>query len=180
MTPAAEVAPEQQAFDEKGFVEMLEDFHHRNDRAALAALRRGLGRAPGEAMEAYRYIARFAAQVNSRRQEESLHIVATLFGLYPSISRAGADWITASLGASLRELRGKLESEGVERRFVALLNSHWDELATHLRQIISLLKSKEVTVNWLRLLRDINRWDDSERRVQREWAKAFWREDRNE
>lgn len=179
MTPTTEVIPQQRAFDE-AFIEMLEELYHRNDRAALAALRRGLGRAPGEAMEAYRYIARFAAQINNRRKEESLHLVATLFGLYPSASRGGDDWITTNLGASLRELRSKLESEGVERRFIALLNSHRDELATHLRQIISLLKSKDVTLNWLHLLRDINRWDADERRAQREWAKAFWREDRNE
>jgi CRISPR system Cascade subunit CasB len=179
MVSAIEIAPKSQTFDE-AFVEMLEELYHKNDRAALAALRRGLGRAPGEAMESYRYIARFAAQINSRRKEESLHIVATLFSLYPSASRGGDNWMIANLGASLRELRGKLESEGVDRRFVALLNSHRDELATHLRQIVSLLKSKEVTINWLRLLRDINRWDDDERDTQRKWAKAFWREARNE
>lgn len=165
---------------EEEFVESLADLYRRNDRAALAALRRGLGKAPGEAMEAYRYVARFAARCKYPSQEESLYHVATLFGLYPSDSRSGNDSMTTNLGASLRELKGKLDSGGVERRFVALLNSHRDELADHLRQIISLLKSKDVTINWLRLLVDINRWDNDDRRVQREWAKAYWRDDRNE
>ncbi|MCI0412695.1 type I-E CRISPR-associated protein Cse2/CasB [bacterium] len=162
--------------DEK-FVRMLEGLNEKQDRAALAALRRGLGKAPGEAMEAYRYIAPFVSEKTTRQYEAALHTVGTLFGLYPSRSRAGDGWFDMNMGASLRDLKGKLTAESVDRRFVSLLNSHRDDLDDHLRSIVSLLKSKDITVNWLQLLRDIMRWEDDRRIVQRNWAKAFWQEE---
>jgi CRISPR system Cascade subunit CasB len=62
----------------------------------------------------------------------------------------------------------------VERRFVALLNCHQDDLDHHLRQAVSLLKSKDAPVDWAELLKDIQRWDNDDRLVQRRWARAFW------
>jgi CRISPR system Cascade subunit CasB len=162
----AEAAAQQPTLDDE-FIRMLESLHAKEDRAALAALRRGLGKAPGEAMEAYSYIARFAASAPPR--EHAFHLVATLFGLYPSESRRGEGW-----------MKTNMDGEGAERRFVALLNSHADELADHLRHIVSLLKSKEVSINWRQLLNDIRWWDRDDRDVQRKWAKAFWGEDRGE
>jgi CRISPR system Cascade subunit CasB len=55
-----------------------------------------------------------------------------------------------------------------------LLNSHVDELSRHLRHAVGLLKSREVPVDWVQLLHDIPRWDYPSRRVQRDWARAFW------
>lgn len=173
----AEATAKQPTLDDE-FIRMLENLDAKNDRAALAALRRGLGKEPGEAMEAYNYIARFVASAPQR--ENAFHLVATLFGLYPSESRRGENWMKTNLGASLRELKGKTDNEGAERRFVASLNSHADELADHLRHIVSLLKSKDVSINWRQLLSDIRRWDDDNRNVQRNWAKAFWGEERPE
>jgi CRISPR system Cascade subunit CasB len=62
----------------------------------------------------------------------------------------------------------------VERRFVALLKAHPDDLAGQLRQAISFLKAKEVPVNWSQLLLDMCAWDHPQRYVQRRWATAFW------
>jgi CRISPR system Cascade subunit CasB len=158
------------------FIQMLTGFHRQENRAALAMLRRGLGKQPGEAMEVYRYIGNFAANTKSRAHEEALHTIATLFGLYPSESRAG-DSFDSNLGASVSELKAKVKSDSIEKRFVALLNTHADDLPNHLRQMVGLLKANEVRINWLQLLNDINWWDDDKREVQRRWAKAFhWQE----
>jgi CRISPR system Cascade subunit CasB len=179
MTITAEATGKPPSLDDN-FVAMLEDLHANEDRAALAALRRGLGKPVGEAMEAYRYIARFAASTSTSQQEEAFYLVATLFGLYPSDSRRGEGWMKTNLGASLLELKDKMGGDGAERRFVALLNSHTDELADHLRHIISLLKSKDVLVDWRQLLTDIRWWEAANREVQRKWAKAFWGKERPE
>ena len=154
------------------FIEMLAGFHRQENRAALAMLRRGLGKQPGEAMEVYRYIGNFAASTKSKTHETALHTVATLFGLYPSSSREGDN-----LGASVSELSAKTNSDSVEKRFVALLDAHSDDLPNHLRQMVGLLKANDVRINWLQLLNDINWWDSDGRDVQRRWAKSFqWKQ----
>jgi CRISPR system Cascade subunit CasB len=62
----------------------------------------------------------------------------------------------------------------IEKRLLALLNCHRDDLPDHLRQVISLLKSKDTPVNWAKLLHDIKGWDWESRDVQRSWAWGFW------
>ena len=65
-------------------------------------------------------------------------------------------------------------NESLEKRFIGLLNCHRDDLPNHLRQAVSLLKSKDVQINWRRLLKDILSWDHEARFVQQQWAREFW------
>ena len=66
--------------------------------------------------------------------------------------------------------------EALERRFTALLSAHPDDLPKYLRQAISFLKSKEISINWEQLFSDLQAWGHAERRtnVQKSWARAFW------
>jgi CRISPR-associated protein Cse2 family len=36
------------------------------------------------------------------------------------------------------------------------------------------LRTGEIPVDWVRLLGDLQWWDGPERRVQLQWARAFW------
>ena len=56
-----------------------------------------------------------------------------------------------------------------------MLNAHHDDVAQHLRHVIGLLKSKDIAVDWSQLLWDLRGWDGDERKVQRRWARGFWR-----
>jgi CRISPR system Cascade subunit CasB len=162
----------------ESFVEYLERLYEKEERAALAALRRGLGKRPGEEMSVYRYIG-WCIDKLSKRQEDAYYLIATLFGLYPSGSwrSSDSDPKQTNLGASLRRLKEQMGGDGVERRFVALLNANSEDLGEHLRQIVSLLKSKDAPIDWAQLLEAVEFWDaDDERRRQRQWAKTFWRE----
>ena len=76
------------------------------------------------------------------------------------------------MGFSLDSIEEK--SPSIEKRFVALLNSDEEDLPNHLRQIISLLKSKEAPINWSQLLFDIKNWDNERVNVQRHLANGFW------
>lgn len=163
----------------ESFIEYLEELHKKEDRAALAALRRGLGKRPGEEMSVYRYIGWCADKLNPK-QEAAYHLIATLFGLYPleCWRSSDGDKNKTNLGASLRRLKEQMGGDGADRRFVALLNAHQEDLPEHLRQIVGLLKSKDVPIDWAQLLQAVEFWDaDNERRTQRQWAKTFWRED---
>lgn len=154
------------------FIKYLESLAKRQDRAALAHLRRGLGKPPKTAMEMYPYLGQFlsgdsdAKKINHWR-ENAVFIVAALFAYYPD-----AKPNVGNLGASLRQIKD--DSDSIEKRFVALLNAEADELPDYLRQIIGLLKSKETAVNWQTLFEDVQFWSNDNHRVQNRWARSFW------
>ena len=157
------------------FVEHLMKLEERKDRGALAALRRGLGRPPGSAPEMHRYVASWADGESSRWREDVYYIVAALFAFHPCNWRRAASDRYTNLGASFAKTAGGDSHEAVERRFTALLNVRAEDLHVHLRHAVSLLKSKDAPIDWARLLRDLMSWNHEDRRIQRDWARAFWR-----
>ena len=64
----------------------------------------------------------------------------------------------------------------MEKRFVALLASPWEDLPEHLRHAIALLKAESVSIDYVQLLKHLIRWNAESRFVQRTWARSFWRE----
>jgi CRISPR system Cascade subunit CasB len=169
MTQSYEPRPKTRAF-----VEHLQGLDQRKERGALAALRRGLGRPPGDAPEMHRYVVAWADGERSRWSEDVYYVVAALFAYHP------ARWTeirgSSNLGASfarLAQAKG-MSLESVDRRFTVLLGAYREDLPQLLRHAVSLLKSRDVPVDWARLLDDLKWWDDDDRRVQRRWAKAFW------
>jgi CRISPR system Cascade subunit CasB len=97
--------------------------------------------------------------------------------MHPESWRRGEDDNRlTNFGASFARLKPSVDADGksIERRFVALLECHEDDLAERLRHAVSLLRSKEIPVDWLQLLKDLRRWNREDRKAQREWARAFW------
>ena len=142
-----------------------------DDRAALAALRRGLGRPPGTVPEMFPYVVPFLPANPHPEQEAAYYTIAVLFALHPENTPEG------NMGDHMAAARDEKSREAVERRFVALLSAHPDDLPDLLRQAIAYLKSKEVPINWERLFRDLQLWSHPEYGdvVRRYWATAFWR-----
>jgi CRISPR system Cascade subunit CasB len=158
---------------EHRFIQALAALVEKEDRAALAALRRGLGRPPGTAVEMYPYIVPWLPE-GSARHQALYFMVAALFAWHQgNWAGEGEPW-RRNLGASFAKLQALVQSDSIERRFTALLGCHADDLPDQLRQAISLLKSREVAVDWLQLLRDLQWWAADDRRIQRQWARAFW------
>lgn len=158
------------------FVEHLGKLASREnpDRAALAALRRVVRVRPGASAEAHRYVVPWIPGEITGRATDVYYLVAGLFATHPANWSTDLDrlWRT-NFGASFRRLRDN-GGASVERRFVALLNSHPDDLPTHLRHAVSLLRANDVRVDWAQLLADLRQWDHPERYVQRAWARSFW------
>lgn len=169
-------ADENKTGPEDHFVAALEKFVKEDDRAPLAALRRGLGKSPGEAAEALRYVLPHMPRGATQWDEDAYFLTGTLFALHQINWLADEDSLKdmSNLGASFARLNSKVEGDSVEKRFVALLNCHRDDLPTHLRHAVSLLKSKDVPIDWALLLRDVRKWNREDRGVQRRWARAFW------
>lgn len=167
---------------EQEFIKYLESLVNNKDRGAIANLRRGLGKPPGSVPQMDRYVLKFVSEDSRVEQEEPYYLVAALFGFW----HQGKDKVISdpppNLGSSLRSLVNSEAGSGnrdevekrIEKRLVALLNCHRDDLPEHLRQIVSLLKSKDVPINWAQLLSDIKHWEWDDRTVQKAWARAFW------
>ncbi|MFV0387293.1 MAG: type I-E CRISPR-associated protein Cse2/CasB [Pyrinomonadaceae bacterium] len=164
-----ELATQKRTLDDK-FIAYLESLVKRDDRAALAHLRRGLGKKTGTAMEMFPYISGWTINL-SRNHDDAYFLVASLIGLYPTLSWKKEDNLN-NLGRSMSFL--KTDSESTEKRFTALLNANEEDLANHLQQIVGLLKSKDAPINWLLLLKHIKSWRHEDKFVQRNWAKGFW------
>jgi CRISPR system Cascade subunit CasB len=150
------------------FINRLQELAEKQERGALAALRRGLGQPPGTVVEMYRYVEPFLPQARSRAQEAAYYLVAALFALHPKSTGAG------NFGTHMAQTRSESGEDALERRFTVLLSAHPDDLPDRMRHSVSFLKSKEIPVNWNQLFWDMQNWDDEDRRVQKKWASAFW------
>jgi CRISPR system Cascade subunit CasB len=134
------------------------------NRGALAKLRRGLGSTYGD-VEMYPYVVSFLPK------EKYLHgfyfLVASLFGMH---SETGAG-DNESIGAVFSKFS---QNDSVEKRFKALINADEKDLSYHLRQAVSLARSKNIPVNYHRLLQDLLNWSHPDHFVQLQWARDFW------
>lgn len=151
------------------FIDYLQGLAEANDRAALAALRRGLGLPPGAAPQMFPFIEPLLPVQRSEKMERACYLIASLFALHPAPGGKG------NLGDHFRRADPEGKSkDALERRFTVLLAAHLEDLPDYLRQAVSFLKSKEVPVDWNQLFWDILAWDEDDRRVQKRWARAFW------
>lgn len=161
---------------EERFVRSLEALLNREDRGALAALRGGLSRDPGEWAPMYRYVVPWLPQHAAGRKENLYYQIAALFAWWyqgrSSVVHNGK--LPANFGESFARLSDATNGDSVERRFVALLNCHSEDLSDHLRHAVGLLRTNDIPVNWVQLLRDIQGWDWESRSVQRAWARSYW------
>lgn len=160
------------------FVSYLAGLARREDRASLAHLRRGLGKPPGTAPEMFPIVVPWTSSMNDWAADV-YYVVAALFGAHPMTAQKGNFGDTCRVAHSRRRAdRGAGSEEGVdslERRFVAMLNAHPDDLHWHLRHAVDLAAGEEVPVNWAELLYDLSYWSHPDRFVQRKWANAYWR-----
>lgn len=161
---------------QKRLIQSLYALARTENRGALAALRRGLTQQPGTALEMYPYVAPYVPAEATPWEEQMCYLVAALFAYHTEID----DREYRNIGHAFAELaarentRPENASPSLTLRFNALLNSHPKDLHVHLRSAISLLRSKDIPVNWLQLLNDLCAWTHPEKRTQRRWAKAFW------
>lgn len=153
------------------YVTALERLRDEKDRAALARLRRGIGKKMGTAPEMMPYVIPYLHE--SPRDPALCFLVASLFGMHPDKGEGGV-----SFGTVFKEIFKKSgESESIEKRFKAILSANSDDIGGHLRHAVSLAKSRGVPVDYYRLFYDLKQWEHPDRFVQLGWARDFWARD---
>lgn len=149
----------------------LERLVNKRELGALANLRKGLTGRPGDSVATYRHVLPYLPDQKEWTQETGLTI-APLFALWHQGKQN-----TKSGGLSLGEAMCKIKSKSgsIEQRFNSLLSCHPDDLHTHLRSNITLLKSNDINIDWRRLAWEIGYWSHPEKFVQKRWASDFWK-----
>lgn len=147
-------------------VARLEALRKDEDRAALARLRRGLGKRKGDP-RMYPYVIPWVGE--DRESIERGILVASLFALHPEPAPPGR-----SMGVVFRKMQDGSNQNSLERRFSALLAASREDIGGHLRHAISLAKSQKVNVDYDRLFKDLKGWSHPERYIQLKWARDFW------
>ncbi len=151
-------------------IDFLLSLTSEKDRGVLAELRRGLQYPPGEAVSMYRYIARYVPnEYRGREREKVYYLISALYAYHQENTTQG------NFGNHMAALVDSEEKQAaVERRFTILLNANSADMHDYLRQSVSLLKSKEIPVNWNKLMSDLFHWSAPEKYIQRKWANSFW------
>ena len=147
-------------------VTFLENLRDRDDRAALAKLRRGLGKRLG-VPDMYPYVVRFLPEAPWK--QEIYFLITALFAFHPE----PGPW-NRSMGAVFRAIQGQESTDSIEKRFVRLLEADSEDVGFHLKQAVSLAKAKGIGVSFHRLMSDLLNWNHEDRFVQMAWARDFW------
>lgn len=154
--------------------------------AALARLRRGAGKRPGEVLDVLEYTVSDTffthGETAATHQENAAHLAVTLYALHQQsraerMYRRGAD-----LGTALRLLNSGPVPDPILRRFRMLGTADsFDELSHHLRGVVQLLRAGSRPLDYGLLADQLVAWQDGRRsRVQLAWARGFHRTRRTE
>lgn len=162
-------------------------------RAALAKLRKGIGRMPGDMPELWgSFLQGMPPELQSRdgtpsRGEWAVYLTLTLFALHQQGQERSMNQPGISLGAAVRKLAdldrdkknkdAEPDESGVFRRFSALLTAtSAEEISHHLRGIIQLLRREALPLDYPMLARDLY-WlqaSNSAPRVRLRWGQDYY------
>ena len=187
-TPLPDTPPrphnEHRREDARAFIALLKN-PQVVDKGQLSALKRNVGEVlPGRGVAWFPHLLRSGA---ARRYPELFFLVATLYDL----NRAAP--VPGDLGKALRKLDDLSGGNGVGRRFHLLLDADFDwiaepddpdarvqpgggEMPFRLRQMIKLCASRGVGVDWVELIVDLCDWTRPDKRVQKKWARSFFKQ----
>ena len=158
------------------------------DVAALARLRRGVGKPAGSVLDILEFTYAEEFVRDSRRDdptpaEVAAHVCLTLFAVHQQSQRERMHRKGHRLGRSIRKLiadqgNSNYVDHAVARRFAMLGTADsLDELAHHLRGMAQLMRAKSVPLDYGMLAADLLRWQWSggPARVRLGWGRDFHR-----
>jgi CRISPR type I-E-associated protein CasB/Cse2 len=153
--------------------------------AALARLRRGLGKQPGELLDILEFTT--APELvgdwrsdDPNHAEIAAHHCLTLFAMHQQSQSQPMHHSGQRLGKALRKLIGRDElkpENPVVRRFAMLGTADTlDEVVHHLRGLVQLLRANAIPLDYGLLARDLLAWQypNGPARVRMGWGRDFY------
>jgi CRISPR system Cascade subunit CasB len=164
---------EQKQHRPAAFIQQILVFIKNKDLGKLAELRGVVRGTNADYLRATKHVAPYLGDTSNKHKDDCFYVVGGLFAYHPDHNQEEH----YTLGKAFGKLRG--ESGSMDQRFMALLATSSDALAKPLFQTISLLKTKGISVNYLRLLDDLCHWHHDENRIQKRWARDYFRSSNN-
>ena len=155
-----------------------------DDKGALAKLRRGAGKEPGNVLEIWEYTIGALPDDAKEDAENAVHIALTLFAIH----RQGTN-ITGlaqykgkdeklnpvTFAAAVKKLKDGENSEAIIRRFNAAVTANTiNELAVHARSLIQLLRTKNIDMNYAKFAEELYLWKFDKNKIRLKWGRDFW------
>lgn len=148
------------------------------DGADLAALRRGLGRQPGDVPAMWRFYRTLSRDGQIGPELYAEHAALALFATHQQSRAEPMHRTGIGLGDAMLAARrsGKYSPEAIDRRFAAAATSDSPgELVGHLRGLVTQLRAERQPLDYTRLMRDLIRWQGSGARdVRRRWGSQYF------
>lgn len=156
-------------------------------RAALANLRRGAGRTPGELPELWGSFLQemspefFSHNGDATAAEWAVYLALTLFALHQQSQDKSMCADGSGIGQVVRQLSNKQKEDpqesGAFKRFSALITSDSiEEVSHHLRGLIQLLRREGLPLDYPQLAFDLFelQFPDSAPRVKLRWGQDYF------
>ena len=162
-----------------GAIERLTQVSAAARRAALAKLRRGVGKTLDEAPETWEFVYQGLPDFG-RKAEDAVFVALTLLALHSQSQAELCNKQGISFGAAVAKLRTPDSEKSLKRRFDAAVTSKSsEEFAQHVRGLIQLLRAskKDTSFDYPLFAEDLYwlQWPDARRRVMRKWGRDFYR-----
>lgn len=143
-----------------------------------ASLKRSIGlrmqEAKGEAIATFYKVIPKSELEKGGFFEEKLFLIATLWSFHRYASKS-----EISFGTTLRLLRN---SDSFDKKVYALIDSKISpedgELAYRMAQVVRMADSEGVKIYWEKLLDDLMGWEWETRAVQRNWARDYFKDEK--
>ncbi|WP_261570797.1 type I-E CRISPR-associated protein Cse2/CasB [Frankia gtarii] len=151
----------------------------RPDGADLAALRRGVGRAPGEAPQMWRYYTTLTADGRISHRLWAEHVALTLHAIHQQSLSVPAHQVGIGLGTAALRLHDSdaFSPDAVDRRFNTVATATGlDEAAYHLRGLVRQFRQLTIGLDYTALWRDLIDWQNPGRigEVRRRWGSQYF------
>ena len=155
-------------------------------KAALASLRRGIGKAPGSMPELWDVtLGEMPEKLLSKkgeptRGEWAVHTALTLYALHQQGNDPKSKCMSKekeSLGKAVKKLADKRNEEAVLRRFhTAATAESFEEFSWHMRGLVQLLKAEAQPLDYPALAQDMYWFQFPERRdgIRLQWGQDYY------
>ena len=159
-------------------------------KAALANLRHGVGKKPGEIPELWGTFledapddlySNFKGSSEPQKEEWAVYTALTLFALHQQGNNNSVNTDGINLGEAAAKLvkdDGNDDLERVLRRFSPVVTaSSMQEVSHYLRTLVQLFRTKDIKLDYAELSGDIYdfQFESSRRAVQLKWGRGFYK-----
>lgn len=152
---------------ENKFIGYLLNLAERTDtRGVLADLRSGMTTDNGESPKMHKHIVPYLEEKISRN-DKWFYMIAAVFALHQNY----LEKVSVGKAYQLLSVTG---SDSIEKRFQAMLACREEDLFLHLKQAFRLFKTKNIGIDYFRLIKDLKNWDHPDRWVQKRWARDYY------